>query len=169
MPDIKLIQDTSWPRYSVMVDWSLLGDGTLDSDEALATAVILALGTNRLAQPDDILPDLDSTDRQGWWGDLDAENIWGGWPLGSRLWLLKRSKITPDGSFEGSTVARVRRYISEAIWPFINNRIASNFEVEVLRSPYERNRIDAGVRIYRGPRRAVDLRYQILWEDIVRA
>lgn len=169
MPDIKLVQDTSWPRYSVSVDWALLGDGTLDSDEALATSVIVALGTDRLAHQDDILPDPDSTDRAGWWGDFDAENIWGGWPIGTRLWLLRRSKIAPDGASEGSTVAKVKRYINEAIQPFIDRRIASDFEVEVMRSPYERNRIDAGVRIYRGPRLAVDLRYQVLWDDIVRA
>ena len=91
MPDIRLIQDARNPplKYSVSVDWSLLADGTLDDDNALATAVIVALGTDRLADPDDILPDPDSTDRAGWWGDLDAEEIWDGWPIGSRLWLLK--------------------------------------------------------------------------------
>jgi phage gp46-like protein len=169
MPDIRLIQDTRWPRHSVSVDWSLLADGTLDDDHALATAVVVALGTDRLAGRDDVLPDPDSTDRAGWWGDLDAENIWDGWPIGSKLWLLRRSRIAPSGSLEGSTVARVKQYIAEALQPFIDQRIASQFEIAAERSTEDRNRIDAGVSIYRGPRLAVDLRFQVLWDDIVRA
>jgi len=167
MPDIRLVQDTNWPRYSVSVDWSLLGDGTLDSDEALATAVIVALGTNRLADKLDILPDPDSTDRCGWWGDLDAEEVWGGWPIGSRLWLLRRTKIVGVESPEGATVARVEAYIRESIQPFIDRRIASSFDVWAERIGVER--IDALVRIYRGPDRPIEMRFQVLWEDIERA
>ena len=73
-PDIRLVQYTNFPS-SFEIDWVLLNDGTLDDTQSLATAVIVALGTNRLALPSDILPDPDSTDRQGWWGDLDAEEI----------------------------------------------------------------------------------------------
>lgn len=166
MPDIRLIQDTSWPRYSVSVDWSLLGDGTLDDDQALATAVIVALGTDRLADPTDILPDPDSSDRAGWWGDLDAAELFDGWPIGSRLWLLRRAKIVgPEDSY-GATVSRVEEYIYEAIQPFIDNRIATSFNVAVARNGVER--IDANVVIYRGPKRAVDLRFQVLWNDFER-
>ena len=31
MPDIRLIQDTRWPRHSISVDWLLRSDGTLDA------------------------------------------------------------------------------------------------------------------------------------------
>jgi phage gp46-like protein len=37
--------------------------------------VKLALLTDAIADPADILPDPDSNDRRGWWGDLDAETI----------------------------------------------------------------------------------------------
>jgi phage gp46-like protein len=164
MPDIRLVQDTSWPRYSVSVDWSLLGDGTLDDDQALATAVIVALGTDRLATPDDALPDPDSTDRAGWWGDLDAEELFSGWPIGSRLWLLRRAKIVGPEDPRGATVARVEEYIREAIQPFVNNRIASSFDVEAMRVGVER--IDAKVTIFRGPGRPVEMRFQVLWNEI---
>lgn len=166
MPDIRLIQDTSWPRYSVSVDWSLLGDGTLDDDQALATAVVLALGTDALAAPDDILPDPDSTDRAGWWGDLDAQEIWDGWPIGSRLWLLRRSKISGPMDVHGASTTLVEQYISEAIQPFVDQRIASRFYVAAER--VGRERIDAVVRIYRGPGAPIDLRFQVLWDDIER-
>src|SRR5262245_13278563 len=119
MADIRLVQQVDFPyRHEVAIDWQLLSDGTLDSTQDLCTAVIVALGTDRLALADDILPDPDSTDRHGWWGDLDAELIWGGWPIGTRLWLLRRAKITGPGYRQGATVARVEQYIREAIQPF---------------------------------------------------
>ena len=71
---------------------TLLGDGTLDDRDALASAVIVALGTDRLAEEGDLLPDPDSMDRRGWWGDYDADMVWDGWPIGCRLWLLQREQ-----------------------------------------------------------------------------
>lgn len=164
MPDIRLIQDTRWPRYSVSVDWSLLNDGTLDDSQALASAVIVALGTDRLALPDDILPDPDSSDRAGWWGDLDAEELFNGWPIGTRLWLLKRAKIVGPEDPEGATIARIEEYVHEAIQPFIDMRIASGFDVKATRVGV--NRIDTYVVIYRGPKTPVELRFQVLWDEI---
>jgi len=164
MPDIRLVQDTRWPRYSVSVDWSLLNDGTLDDTQALASAVIVALGTDALAAPDDILPDPDSSDRAGWWGDLDAAELFNGWPIGTRLWLLKRTKIVGPEDPEGATVSRVEQYISEALQPFVDLKIASSFDVEAVRVGVER--IDALVVIYRGPKTPVELRFQVLWDEI---
>lgn len=166
MPDIRLVQNTVFPKYSVTVDWLLLDDGTLDDTQALATAVIVALGTDRLAGPDDILPDPDSTNRRGWWGDFDAQ-IWDGWPIGTRLWLLTRDKIVGPEAAQGGTEERVRQYIIEAIQPFVDRRIASTFDVEVTR--VSRERIDALIRMYRGPEAAIDLRFQILWAGMVEA
>lgn len=165
IPDIRLIQNSAaFPAYQIPIDWSLLGDGTLDDTQALATAVVVALGTDRLALPDDILPDPDSTDRAGWWGDLDAAELFDGWPIGTRLWLLKRAKIVGPEDPEGATVSRVEEYISEAIQPFVDLKIASSFDVEAQRVGVER--IDALVTIYRGPKTPVELRFQILWQEI---
>jgi phage gp46-like protein len=165
MTDIRLTQNTLFPRYSVTVDASIRDNGMIDDRYALATAVIVALGTDALAERDDILPDPDSTDRAGWWGDLDAEEIWDGWPIGSRLWLLKRDKIEDPGSRRGATVTRVDRYIREALQPFLDRRIASTLSVDVQR--VGRERIDAHVIMYRGPTLAVDLRYQIAWAGLL--
>jgi phage gp46-like protein len=165
VPDIRLVQRLDFPyRTEVSSDWLLLDDGTLDETQALATAVIVALGTDRLAAPSDILPDPDSTDRRGWWGDLEADLIWGGWPIGCRLWLLRRSKIAPPGAQEGSTLVRVQHYIQEAIQPFIDLRLASGMEVIVAR--VDPQRINALIRLYRGPKIAIELQYQVLWDDI---
>ena len=166
MVDIRLVQNTLFPGQGVVqIDWNLLANGTLDDTQALATAVIVALGTDRLAEIGDVLPDPDSSDRRGWWGDMDAEAVWDGWPIGTRLWLLQREKIEGPGSRRGATTVRVEQYISEAIQPFIDRRIGSSFEVEATR--VDRQRIDALVRIYRGPVVEIELRYAVLWEGIV--
>jgi len=168
MPDIRLLQSPeAFPRYSIPIDWLLLDDGTLDETQALATAVIVALGTDRLAGPNDVLPDPDSTDRAGWWGDMDAQELFGGWPIGTKLWLLRRAKIVGPEDPEGATITRVEQYISEALQPFILNKIATSFDVEAFRNGL--NRIDAYVVIYRGPKSPVDLRFQVLWDEIERA
>jgi len=166
MTDVRLVQRTDFPyRTEVSADFRLLGDGTLDDTEALATAVVVALGTDRLAELSDQLNDPDSTDRMGWWGDLDANEIWEGWPIGSRLWLLKRDKITGPNSMRGSSLVRVEHYIHEALQPFLDLRVASALEVAVMRA--DRQRIDAHIVMFRGPQTAVQLRYQILWDDII--
>jgi phage gp46-like protein len=137
----------------------------MDDTQSLATAVIVALGTDRLANPGDRLPDPDDNNRRGWWGDADAEEIWDGWPIGTRLWLMRREKIVGSGAQQGSTTVRIENYIREAIQPFLDRRIGSQMEVVVTR--VDRQRIDALVRIYRGRVLEIDLRYQILWSGIV--
>jgi phage gp46-like protein len=168
MPDIRLVQNTNflspYAKANVTADWLLLDDGTLDDTQALATSIIVALGTDRLAATSDILPDPDSTDREGWWGDLDVQEIWNGWPIGCRLWLLKRDKIVGPEAIQGDTTTRVEYYIREAIQPFLDLRIATQMEVKAWR--VGKQQINAQVQIFRGPKLAIELSYQILWTDI---
>ena len=163
--DLRLVQNTFFPAYSVSVDFAKLDDGSLDERQALATAVIIALGTDGLAERTDVLPDPDSTDRGGWWGDLDAEEIWDGWPIGSRFWLLRRDKIDDVGSQRGATVTRVDRYTRECLQPFLDRRIASRLEVQATRTG--RDQIEAHVQMFRGPNLIIDLRYQVLWDELI--
>ena len=161
MTDIRVIQLKG--PFEITLDWLMTNHMMLDETQELATAVIVALGTDRLANIDDILSDPDSSDRRGWWGDLDAEAIWGGWIIGTRCWLLERAKITGPEAFEGSTVARAEFYVREALRPFVEKRIASSIDVEATR--VGRERIDVRVVIYRGPLPAIELLYQQLWID----
>ena len=110
------------------------------------------------------MPDPDSSDRKGWWGDLDAGTVWGAWPIGCRLWLLTRSAITSSAAAEGSILARVNHYIQEALQPFIDIGVASDMKVAVTRR--DDQRIDARIKLYRGPKLAIELQYQILWGGI---
>ena len=164
IPDIRLVQNTQYPKYSVTLDWSLLPNGTLDDTQALATAVCVALGTNALASDQDILPDPDSNERCGWWGDLDAELIWDGWPIGSKLWLLRRAKINSASARDGATQMLIENYIRDAIQPFVDHKICSSFAIWTTR--VDTQRIDALVTIYRGPQQPIELRYAVLWDAI---
>lgn len=69
------------------------GKNLLD-DPSLATATIISLFTRRQANKDDKLPDSNNSDRMGWWADSYADVP--GRLMGSRLWLLNRSKATAD-------------------------------------------------------------------------
>jgi len=93
---------------------------------------------------------------------MDAELIWNGWPIGSKLWLLRRAKINSASAQQGSTLTMVENYIRDAMQPFVNRKICSNFDVWVTRG--DKQRIDALLRIYRGPQREIELRYAVLWD-----
>jgi len=80
-------------------DLALGEDGDLVLDDTPATPMLISLGSDRRARPDDELPtgidDLNAPSsfvaRRGWPGDaLDAQ----GRLIGSRLWLLDRAKQT---------------------------------------------------------------------------
>lgn len=161
MSEIRVAQDIA--DYGITLDWLLTPAGGLDTSNELATAVIVALGTDRIADPSDVLP-TDSTDRRGWWGDMDAETIWGGWPIGCRLWLLEREAIRDETFKDGSTLGRAEAYIREAVRPFIDAGVASHITVDVEQNG--RGRIDALVRLFRGAGEFIDLRFSDLWKDI---
>jgi phage gp46-like protein len=163
--DIRTVQNTQFPKYSVTIDWALLPDGELDDSMALATAVVVALGTNALAGVDDRLPDPDSTDREGWWGDFDGDVIWNAWPIGTKLWLLRRSALEATEAKFGNTQSWAVNYIRDAIQPFVDQKIASRYQILSMR--VSKQQLDCVVRIYRGPRAAIDLMYQMLWQGIM--
>jgi len=164
MPDVRVKLIPIPSPISVTYDWLQRPDGMLDETQELATAVTIALGSDARAAIGDSLPDIDSDDRRGWWGDLDCETLWDAWPLGSRLWLMARAAITDVEYRDGAALQRIESYIHEAIQPFILARIASQFAVKVERT--EISTIVARIIIYRGPLPAIELRYQALWESI---
>lgn len=147
----------------VTMDLLLTSSGRLDEREELATAVRVALGTDATAGENDILPDPDSTDRRGWWGDFDAAEIWGGWPIGCKNWLLSRAKITDAPSQEGSTLQRAHQYTLDALRPFVERRMASNANASAVRKGLER--IEVTAQLFRGPELEIDLNYQALWQE----
>lgn len=162
--DIRYLQQLDFPAYAVELDWLLSDRNLIEDGYDLQSAVIVALGTDMLAPVDEELPDPNTTDRRGWWGDMDADVIWGGWPVGCLLWLLVRQKITGVGARQGSTVAKADGWTRDAMQPFTQRRIASRIDVEADQTRIDR--IDVSVVIYRGPQPVVELRYAELWDDL---
>jgi len=147
-----------------VADWSLLPTGNLDQREEICNYVKVALMSDRLSDPGEILPDPDSTDRRGWWGDLDAGVIWRGWPIGCKNWLLTRAKISDPNSFEGDTVVRAETYTRDALQPLIDMRLCTGIDVQAERTGIDR--IDVVVVVYRGPKADVQLLFQDLWNQL---
>lgn len=149
---------------ALTLDWLI---APVDEDGAgeLADAVAVALGTDRLADAADELPDPNDDNRRGWWGDLDTALLFGGWPIGCRLWLMAREKITDAMAQRGSTIGRIEAYIREAMQPFIEARIATQMKIDIQRVGLDR--IDAQITLFRGQVILVDLRYASLWNKIV--
>jgi phage gp46-like protein len=162
MPDIRIVSIAS-PDV-VTMDWLQTPTGLLDETQQLADAIIVALNSDALADTSDVLPDPRDDNRRGWWGDTDAATIWNGWPLGSKLWLLTREKIVDNNARAGATTTRAQMYIQQALQPFIDNKICSNVVVNVTQLDSER--IQASITIYRGPKTAIQLQYQQVWQEL---
>ena len=163
--DIRFLQQLDFPAYAVELDWLMTPLNLIADGYDLQSAFIVALGTDKRAPESEELPDPDDTDRRGWWGDLDADEIWGGWPVGCLLWLLHRAKIVNENARNGSTLNRVDGWTRDAMNPFTARLIASRIDVEAAR--IDRDRIDVEVIIYRGPQDAVELRYSELWDNLI--
>lgn len=100
-------------------------DGTLIlSSELLDTVVMVSLFTRQQADSDDELPEPKSH-REGWWADPYADER--GYKIGSKLWLLGRSKTTR------ATLNKARIYSRDALQWMIDDGIVEEIEVEVER------------------------------------
>lgn len=147
MPDIATI----WDAGNVRGDWQVSG-GTLTTGADLATAVLLSLFTDGEAAVDDVIPDR-TTNRRGWYGD-DGDDV----RMGSRLWLLERSKVTAD------LVPRARGYIAEALQWMVADGVVASFAIDVaLNAP---NFLAAKIVANRQDGATVALNFQWAWQSL---
>lgn len=109
----------TWDPEELAADLSIEAND-LAVDDGLETAVLMSLFLDREAAEGDVLPD-GELDRRGWWGD--AFPVVDGDKIGSRLWLLARSKATPD------VLSRAEEYAREALAWLIEDRVAARVEV----------------------------------------
>lgn len=150
----------------IQISWNeklMTGDvevdsGDLISEDGLETAVLISLFTDRRARDDDTLPDLDSDDKRGWWGDLANPDVEGD-QIGSRLWLLQRAKTTQE------VLVRAEGYVKEALQWMIDDGIAVKIDVDA-----ERQIRDGGdmlafkVMIYKKSGVAESVKFEYQWE-----
>jgi phage gp46-like protein len=151
MADIRVV----WSPELMTGQWLLKGN-VLDITRELPTALAVALFTDRLARADDRLP-VTGSSRRGWWGDMDAEVLFSGWPIGSRLWLLSREKQTTE------TRNRAYEYIKEAIDPLVSLGVMSSYDLVVDWFAFER--LGAEITCY-GSFGSIAVRFESLWTEL---
>lgn len=120
--------------------------------DELVQATLISLFSWRKSNDDD---GVNIPNRQGWWGDTFASET--NDRIGSRLWLLRREKLTDD------VVARAREYAKESLQWMIDDALASAINVSTDR---ENNRLNMSVEIVRpGDAQSIQARFQNLWEQ----
>lgn len=161
--------DTVWNTDVAAGDWALAGAaagnaGGLAADDPLATAVVLALFTDRRCPSDHPLARwVDPEDPRGWWGDgVDVRRDLGETELGSLLWMLERAAMIPD-------IERwAKAMILDALAPLIDQKAVVKVEVDVTRRSDDHG-IDFAVRIYGSDGSIVhDRKYDFAWNEVAR-
>lgn len=152
MADIRVV----WSPELMAGDWLLKGSG-LDITREIPTALACAYFSDRLALPDDRLP-YEESSRRGCWIDTDAAEIHGGWPIGSRIWLLSREKQLPE------TRARMIEYLREATDPFVEVGLFTHYDLEC--DWFGPGRLGAVVTCY-GAFGSIAVRFEDLWAELV--
>ncbi|WP_112198581.1 phage GP46 family protein [Rahnella sp. NRRL B-41462] len=139
---------TVWNAEQSVGDWAeALGD--LQQGDDLETAILISLFTDRLAREDD---EYDGDNRRGWWGDQDQD-----YSIGSRLWLLRRQKLT-------LTVAnKAQDFAAEALkWLTDDGVVSSITPVTQIVYP---NRLNLFITYQMPGQDAVSKRYFWVWES----
>lgn len=107
-----------WDQANIRGDFVERGAG-LQMGPDLYTAMLISIFSDRLASPEDVIPD-GSNDPRGWIGDLNEP-----YPIGSRLWLLDRSKATVQVELDANT------YITEALQWMLDDGVVANLVIDV--------------------------------------
>lgn len=147
MSDITSVWDAETQHCDYVV-----ANGDFVSGSDVETAVLISIFTDRLAEVNDALPDAPSGqpgDRRGWWAD-DPE-----YPIGSRLWLLKRAKGPLD------VAAKAKEYATEALQWMIDDGVVARFDVEAIWTPP--NQLDLLVVAYRSDGTVISNQPLSLW------
>ncbi|MBK0004386.1 phage GP46 family protein [Erwinia sp. S38] len=134
-----------WDIERLVAEWRE-GRGDLISGDDLQTAIIISLFTDRVARADD---STDSDDRRGWWGDSGEEMS-----IGSRLWLLRRQKLTT------AVAQKAEDYAREALQWLISDGVVSSVEA-ATQIVYPR-RLNMVLR-YRKPESDDSAKMQFFW------
>ncbi len=149
MSDIKTI----WSSAGTSGDWTLTSNGAdLDSGNDIVTAVIISLFTDGLANTDDKITD-GTNDPRGWVGDLGQDVS-----IGSRLWLLDRSKLTP------ALGPKVKDMAAAALQWLIDDGVVARFDI--VTSVVMPNQLRMKVTAYKQDGNNIALDFTHAWAGI---
>ncbi|OSK27551.1 phage protein hypothetical protein [Escherichia coli M056] len=119
--------------------------------DPLTRAVVISLFTWRRAEPDD-----NADVPMGWWGDT--------WPSvqndrqGSRLWLLRRSKLT------NQLVQTARVYVRESLQWLTDDGVAARVELDIRRTGTDT--LAVGIVIYRRDGAVHNIIFDDIWSEL---
>lgn len=163
------IEDTAEPYRSPDLGWDgVEGDlivnalthptapGDFRAEQGLATQILIHLMTDRRVEESELRH---GEPNRGWFGDsFDIQD--GEEPLGSRLWLLRRTAITDQ------TAVLVEDYVREALQPLIDQEAIVSLDVTVTVDK-QANRVDWLVNTYgRDGERSFNGKFQLFWEQL---
>jgi len=114
--------------------------------------VLVSVFTDRVANPDDPIPD-GTGDPRGWWGDIGEDK-----PIGSRLWLLDRSKQTQE------VLNNARDYINEALQWLVDDGVVASIDVQTqwVRDTF----LGAQITLYQPDGSQISLTYAWAWQQL---
>jgi len=159
-PPITALSDirTTWDPWLLHGDWLFIPPDLVTGRD-LETAATISLFTDRLAEPDDPLPDPNDGDRRGWWADWEAA----GGPIGSRLWLISREKQTED------VRQRAEAYCREALQWMLDDDVADSIVVVAAWNTAAPGRLDVDVTIVRDRNVLLKRNYSWAWGQLYNA
>ena len=131
-------------------DWQQAG-ASLKSGGDLQTAILISVFSDRVALPSDTILD-GSNDPRGWCGDDPTT------PIGSRIWLLERSKQTTQ------VLGLAKSYLAEALQWLIDAKIVASFDI--LTEWTAAGTLGAQITAHKPVGAALSLNFQWAWTGI---
>jgi phage gp46-like protein len=165
---IKFERDRALVDFALAEQSETRNIGGLRSREALVTAMIIQIFSDARAFDEDELPDDLDPDRRGWWGDSVARvPEQGRYNIGSRLWTLRRSRLTAD------TARLANDIIHEALQPIVDQGAVASFEIATatnyvtLGSTGKTGVLEIDIKAYgQDGTKVYDTKYSVLWDQV---
>lgn len=169
-PDSYSLWDSVWSPQDGFADWAMSNGsepqnrGGLQAKNALATAVVLALFTDKRIDPSHPLNFLADGDPRGYWGDgIDVRGDLFEDELGSHLWLLERAPMTIRGL---SVAVWAKQFALESLATLQRQGVVVRIEVEATAQPLK-SRLELLVRLYgRDGSAAFDQKFDLVWNQV---
>lgn len=140
-----------WDQQNQRGDFAMVG-ALLQTGNDLYTAYQISVFSDRVANPDDVIPD-GTNDPRGWCED-DPQ-----YPIGSRLWLIYRGKNTQK------TLNDALVYVTEAVQWLVDDGIVAKHDISV--EYLQQGGLGIEIVPYRQDgTKAPALQFQYLWNQL---
>ena len=169
-PDFVSLWDSVWDVERGLADWQL-SDGTepqnhggLRAKNALGSAVILALFTDKRVEESHPLFYLSDGDPRGYWGDVvDVRDDLGEGELGSLLWLLERAPVNIRGR---TADVWAKEFARTALEPLQTQGLVTRIEISATLNA-ARGRIELLVDLFgRDGLKVFDRKFDLIWNQV---